>query len=45
MILVQNIIDNYIFLSDDFSGFGLHILGLGNFFLHFLIALGIFVVS
>ncbi len=45
MILVQNIIDNYIFLSDDFSGFGLHILGVGNFFLHILIALGIFVVS
>lgn len=43
MTIIKNILNNYMFLREDFSGFDLNMLGIGFFFLHILIAVGIFV--
>lgn len=38
MKLFQNIIDNAAFLQNDFTGFSIDLLGIGNFFIHIFIA-------
>lgn len=44
MDLFQNIINNFNFLRNDFDGFIINFSGIGQFFLHILIALSIFII-
>ncbi len=44
MTLINNVIDNLIFLKHDFTGFSINFFGIGQFLLHLFIAFLIFVV-
>lgn len=44
MNLIQNIIENFTFLGEDFIGFSLSPAGIGNFLLHIIVAGAVFIV-